>query len=238
MPNKDLTEVIFLLDRSGSMSSTKKDAMGGFDEFIKEQVETTEGECQVTLCQFDTDGFDVVYENKPVAEVPPLVLMPRGGTPLIDAMGQVITETGKRFENMPDARRPDNVVVVIITDGQENSSRKYSREQVMAMVEHQTERYLWRFMYLGANQDAIAEAASYGVKSADAMSFAANTEGTKGSYKSASSNVARMRSAKFAGVSQEEVATCSSFGFQQEDRDEQTEAGVDPSLNAASSDGK
>src|SRR5262245_14698463 len=162
--NQNLCEIIALLDRSGSMARVAKDMECGFDSFIREQ-QTQPGECQVTLVQFDTAGIETSYEAKPVAEVPPLSLKARGGTPLLDAMGDTIDRVGARLAATPEARRPGRVLFLVMTDGYENSSQRFKKEEIKGKVELQTNVYKWQFSYLGANVDAFAEAGALGIPS-------------------------------------------------------------------------
>jgi len=230
VPNENLTEIIFCLDRSGSMVSTRSDAEGGFNQFIADQRRDQNGECRVTLCQFDSDGYETVLECVPLDSVPPLRLEPRGNTPLLDAMGRTIQETGKRLANTPENQRPGQVIVVFITDGQENCSRTYNKRQIEEMVQHQEQKYLWRFVYLGSNQDAIHEATNLGFTAHNAMSYGANAKGTRGAYSSLSDNVSKLRRMKSGGV--EQIAALNTAMFTPQDYAYQTEeAGVDASIN-------
>lgn len=174
MPKKDLTEIIVVLDRSGSMQSICADMRGGFDMFIEEQRKLP-GKCVVTLVQFDNE-YDIVYAGKSLADVPKLELVPRGGTALLDAMGKTINATGARFAALPEENRPERVLFVVISDGHENASMEFTREAVLSMVSHQTDVYKWQFVYFGANQDAITAAKGMGI--AVAANFAANAAGT------------------------------------------------------------
>jgi Mg-chelatase subunit ChlD len=167
---KQYTDITVILDRSGSMSDIKSAMEEAYNTFIKEhqKVKST----RVSLIQFDTtNDQEVVYQDLPVSEVPKLNLHPRGGTPLVDALAKAIDNTGLRFASMPDNQRPDQVLFVIITDGEENSSRKFTRKDVHDRITHQTNKYKWQFVFLGADQDAIKEAASYGISSFNAIDF-------------------------------------------------------------------
>lgn len=159
--NQNLTDVTILLDRSGSMVSCRADMEGGFKTFLDEQRKLP-GECRLTLVQFDSEGIDTVYENMLVQFAPDMTLIPRGGTPLLQALGRTIENTGKRLAALPEAERPARVVMIVITDGEENSSHGYTKEQIRAMVTHQETVYNWKFVYLGANVDAFREGASMG----------------------------------------------------------------------------
>jgi uncharacterized protein YegL len=148
-----------------------------FDTFLNEQKKTPS--TRITLIQFDgQNDHDVVYENIPVTAAERLNLQPRGWTPLNDAICKAIDSTGRRLGNMSETYRPDQVLMVIITDGGENMSRTYNRQDVKNRVTHQTEKYNWKFMYLGANQDAVMEATQYGMDPNWAMTWNNSQIGT------------------------------------------------------------
>lgn len=169
MTSRDLTYIYFLLDRSGSMKTIKTDTEGGFAAFVADQ-RTAPGRCHVTLAQFD-HAYDVVYAGVPVAEVPPLTLRPRGGTALLDAMGQLLTDAGAELAALPEDDRPGTVIVAVMTDGHENASAKWTHPAVKALVEQQTKIYGWQFLYMGADQDAIEVGASLGVQRDYAVTY-------------------------------------------------------------------
>lgn len=193
MPKTNLTEIIALLDRSGSMAGIAADVCGGFNALIKDQ-KSAPGECNVTVVQFDSGGIDTVLENTPVDKVPPLTLEPRGTTPLLDAIGETIDRVGKRLAATDESQRPEKVVFVIMTDGYENASHQYDRPKIRQLIEQQTAQWKWQFSYIGANVDAFAEAAQIGIPAAAAASFAPNTLGVQHAYGSLSSNVRSLRS--------------------------------------------
>jgi Mg-chelatase subunit ChlD len=172
---KDLCEIVVVLDRSGSMESIKNDMIGGFNTFIAEQKKLP-GECLVTLTQFDTE-YDIVYSGKPLKDVPGLELVPRGSTALLDAVGRTINDVGARLKATAEDQRPERVLFVIVTDGQENVSHEFTITAINQMVTHQRDKYKWEFVYLGANQDSFAEAQKLGIHiaqnfKADAMGVA------------------------------------------------------------------
>lgn len=190
---KDFTHMAVLLDRSGSMESIKAETISGFNYFIKEQNQSG-ANARLTLVQFDTQSTDVVHENQPIKSVPELTAetyQPRGGTPLLDALGDTIHSIGRALEAIPEANRPDKVVFVVITDGQENSSHKFSKAKIKEMINHQTGVYNWQFIYLGANQDAFAEAGAVGITMDKAANFTADNMAV--AFEVASSNVAAYR---------------------------------------------
>ena len=171
---KDATHIAVLLDRSGSMGDIKDDAIGGFNCFLKEQ-KAAGANATLTLVQFDTESTDVVHESMPILEVPDLnhqTFQPRGGTPLLDALGQTIDSTGRALAAIPEANRPNKVVFVVITDGQENSSHRHTKASVKERIDHQSSHYNWQFVFLGANQDAFDEAGAVGIAMGNAANFA------------------------------------------------------------------
>lgn len=186
-PKRSLIAV--LLDRSGSMESIKSDTEGGFKAFMDEQ-RTQALDIRVTLAQFDTE-YDVVYANRPIGEVPALVLQPRGGTALYDAVGKLITDVGAELDALPEHERPGNVVVVVLTDGHENSSREWTHDAVSAAIRRQERDYSWDFVFLGANMDAVAIGERMGFAPDKSMTYKADGDGVASAMKSASSYVGR-----------------------------------------------
>lgn len=184
------TEIIVVTDRSGSMASIRKDANGGFSSFIEEQ-RTVEGEARVTQIMFD-DKIETQYEAKPLADVPPLDLTPRGSTALLDAIGSALNVQGERIH---DEKWAELVIVVIITDGGENASREYKADQIKSMIEH-AEKNGWKFVFLAANQDAFQVGAQYGIGAQFTSNFDATAKGTRMAYATASASVANLRSQK------------------------------------------
>ena len=201
MTNADLTHLYFLLDRSGSMQSIREDTIGGFDAFIAEQ-RTQPGDCRVTLAQFD-DRYDVVYVDLPVAEVPGLQLQPRGTTALLDAIGRLVTDAGERLAALPEADRPGTVIVGIMTDGHENSSKEWSHAAVKSLIQQQTQTYGWEFLYMGADQDAIEVGTGLGVPAARSMTYSRSA--SREAMASTSAMVGRVRAARAAGLSASDV---------------------------------
>lgn len=196
MTDTSLTHLYFLLDRSGSMHSIRTDTMGGFDAFIEEQRRAP-GRGLVTLAQFD-DTYDEVYADRDLADVPPLEVTPRGSTALLDALGRLITTAGERLAARPEDERPGSVIVGVMTDGQENSSREWSHVRIKALIEQQTRDYDWQFLYLGADQDAIEEGAKMGFAAGKSMTYARGK--AKESLAHLSGNVGAFRQAVAAGA--------------------------------------
>ena len=191
----DLTDITMVVDRSGSMASISTDAEGGINTFVEQQKKEP-GEALLTLVQFDTD-YEFVHSGMPIKQVPAFALVPRGSTALLDAIGRAINETGARLAKMEESQRPGLVVFVIVTDGQENSSREFKREQIRKMIEHQQSDYKWQFTFLAANQDAFAEGAALGIAAAGIANWTADH--VQLAHLGTSSKVARMRRAASAG---------------------------------------
>lgn len=182
-------EIACVLDRSGSMSSIRDDAIGGFNAFLEDQKKV-EGEADISLFLFD-DQYEVVYEGKDIASAPkltPETFVPRGMTALYDAVGRTIDAIGNRL--LSSDSKPEKVIFVILTDGHENASREYSQKYVAEMIKHQTEKYSWEFVFLAANQDAFATGAKLNISAQTTANFAADSKGTSDAYLYAS-NVTR-----------------------------------------------
>ena len=166
----DLTDITLVIDRSGSMEEIRTDAEGGVNAFIREQAQQP-GEALLTLVQFD-DEHEFVHRGIPIKQTPAYTLVPRGSTALLDAVGRAINETGDRLAKMPEQHRPGLVIFVIVTDGLENSSREFSKARVKEMIQRQQSQYNWHFTFLGADQDAFAEAGGMGIAAGGTANFA------------------------------------------------------------------
>ncbi len=176
--NPDLTEIAFVLDRSGSMETMKAEAIGGFNHFISEQKKES-GQVRFTLVLFD-NLYEVPIDHVPLDKVPPLngdTYTPRGSTALLDAMGRTIDEIGQRLAKTPEEQRPSKVIIACMTDGFENASRQYSNEQISAMIEHQRTKYSWEFVFLGATIESRQMARSWTIADADIEGFDATAAG-------------------------------------------------------------
>lgn len=182
--DKELTEIIVVLDRSSSMGAVAEETVEGFNTFVKDQRESADGRCLLTLTQFNTD-YEIVYSGKPIAEVPPLDFQPSGYTALHDAVGRTINEVGQRLANTPEDKRPGMVVMVIITDGEENSSKEVTLDQVKQMIEHQTDRYKWEFVFLGQNIDAFHAGHGLGLSNSNVQHFVGQVSADPGSHRRA-----------------------------------------------------
>lgn len=185
------TEILVITDRSGSMSNIAPDVIGGFNRFLKDQ-KAQPGEALITYTQFDTN-YEVVYTARPISEAPDLnhsTFVPRGGTALFDAIGRTLNEQGERIAREKWA---ELVVVCIITDGEENSSREFTRERIQEMVKH-AEANGWQFLFLAANQDAFTAAQSFGSTAKYAGNFQTNSAGVAMAYTATSATLSAMRS--------------------------------------------
>jgi hypothetical protein len=174
------TELVIILDRSGSMATIRNDIEKGFNTYLEDQ-RNLPGKCEVTLYQFD-DNCEKIYQTKPIADVRSVEIHPRGSTALIDAVCRAIKEVGDRLSSTPECDRPGKVIFQILTDGEENASREFSISQMRDMVKHQTEKYSWEFIFLGTNIDAISTGSSYGYSSGKSMSFNSSTEGITSTF--------------------------------------------------------
>lgn len=193
----DLTEIAYVLDRSGSMQSLASDAIGGFNAFLSSQ-QKLEGRANFTLVLFDHE-YLFVHNNVDIRQVPPLddtTYVPRGNTAMLDAVGRTIEDVGARLANTPESERPSKVIVAIFTDGLENASRVYTNEKIAAMIQHQQEKYGWEFLFLAANQDAIASAKKIAIPAANAMNFAASPEGVRSSQQMLNRSITERRQQK------------------------------------------
>lgn len=169
---REFCDVTVVLDRSGSMQSMRDDAIGGFNSFVEEQRKIPGDGCW-SLVQFD-DQYETVFAGKPQNEVPRLTretFVPRGSTAMVDAVCRTIDETGLRLSRLPESERPSKVMVIVITDGQENASKTFRTHHLHERITHQREKYGWQFLFLAATQDAIATAAQYGIPQTSAMSW-------------------------------------------------------------------
>jgi uncharacterized protein YegL len=212
--NKDKTLIAALLDRSGSMRGREEATQDGFDEFINGQ-KSEPGEALVTLAQFD-DRYDIVYQNKPIAEVPPLVLQPRGMTAMNDAIGKLITSIGVELAEMAEDDRPGLVVVVIMTDGLENASKEWDTDKIRALIKNQEEQWKWKFIFLGSGIDVRKEGGQRGMRVNTSMAFDANNAmATRSAYGATSNLVSQYRGGVSAGLPE---ATMDSYAFSDEDR--------------------
>ena len=180
--NSHLTEIILLLDRSGSMHGLEQDTIGGINSLIAKQNEMA-GKTQLTLVLFD-DQYELVWNgvDAHTARLTEKEYYVRGMTALLDAVGKTILDVGHRLAHTKEKDRPGKVMFVITTDGLENASREFTHKKVQEMIKHQEEKYNWEFIFMGANIDAAKEAAEIGIKAQSARSFEASSEGIQLMY--------------------------------------------------------
>lgn len=192
MTDSTKTLIAALLDRSGSMESIADDMRGGFDSFIGKQYGQA-GTTLVTLAQFD-DRYDVVYTDRPINQVPPLTLEPRGMTALLDAIGRFVTDVGSGLAALPEDQRPGDVTVVVMTDGHENASTEWTAEAVRALIAQQENGYGWDFVFLGANMDAVDVGTHLGFAPGKSLTYDADADAVEGAWDAVSNYTSRKRS--------------------------------------------
>lgn len=192
--NNQLTEIAFILDRSGSMDSQLEPAISGFNKFLRDQQETP-GEARFTLVLFD-DQYEVPCNGIPISEVVELdttTFVPRGSTALLDAIGKTIMDLGARLASTPEVDRPAQVIVAILTDGYENASEHFTHVEIAKLIAQQRDTYKWQFFFLGANHDAIATAAAMNIDANSSMQFCASPKGYSSSSRSISRKMRAVR---------------------------------------------
>jgi uncharacterized protein YegL len=221
--SKEYMEIVVILDRSGSMMSGRSDHEGGLKSFVEDQKKLG-GDVRFTLVQFDhVDPCEVIYDGVPIENVDKIELLPRGGTPLLDAIGRAVAHVDARI----GSKTPDQVLVMIITDGEENESHEWTREKVKALIAEK-EKKSWKFLYLGADVDAFHEARSLGININAAMAVNKLSSlgpcGPKGaagpigmSYAAVSCNTTKARNLKrgCAAVSKADLDACYSYTEEQ-----------------------
>ena len=191
---KNLTELVFILDRSGSMSGLEKDTIGGFNAMIEKQKKE-EGEALVSTVLFDNES-EVIHDRVDIQKLTPMnedTYYVRGSTALLDAVGHAISHIGNVHKYAREEDRPEKTLFVITTDGMENASRDYTYPQLKAMIQRQKEKYGWEFIFLGANIDAAKEAARFGISREYTADYHADTRGTQMVYDAVDEAVHRVR---------------------------------------------
>ena len=192
-----ITELVFILDRSGSMAGLEGDTIGGFNSMIEKQKKE-EGECFVSTVLFDNVS-EVLHDRVKLSEIKPMTdkeYTVRGSTALIDAIGGAIRHIGNVHKYIRNEDVPEHTMFVITTDGMENSSRKYGSEEVKKMIERQKKEHGWEFLFIGANIDAVETAAKFGIDGDRAVNYNADGEGTHILYNSVSMVVENLRASK------------------------------------------
>lgn len=184
MPIQNHTEIVCIIDRSGSMEPITTESIEGFNNFLYEQKKE-EGTASVTLYLFN-NNLSLIYENLPINSTPYLDqnnYKPNGGTALLDAIGTVIDSTGVRLSKTAEPNRPEKVLICILTDGEENQSKIYNRIEILKKITHQTVNYNWIFVFLGANQDSFSEAEKIGISKEYTSGFNSSKKGTTAGFK-------------------------------------------------------
>lgn len=192
---ENLTEIVFILDRSGSMSNLTDDTIGGYNSFIQKQKET-DGEAVLTTVLFD-DKYEVLHDRIDIRDVQPMTrdeYFARGMTAMLDAIGKTINDIGDKLRNTEDSDRPSKVIFVITTDGMENASKEFNRQQVKDMITHQSDKYSWEFIFLGANIDSVAEAENIGIQGTSSCNYVASSDGLNTMYCTVAKTVSNYRS--------------------------------------------
>ena len=191
---KNLTELVFILDKSGSMSGLEKDTIGGFNSLL-EQQRKVDGECVITTVLFE-NRYELLHDRIDIRAVQPITgkeYFVGGSTALLDAIGRTIHKIDTAQKNTTEDYRAEKVMFVIITDGEENASRHFSSAQIRQMIQHQKERYGWEFIFLGANIDAVETAGRFGIDADRAVDYVPDGEGTELNFRMMSETVATFR---------------------------------------------
>lgn len=188
------TEIVVLMDASGSMQNIREDAVGGFNAFVAEQKKQA-GEANLTVTFFDSNQFAKWQDGIDLKDCPLLngEYMPGAATPLLDATGRTIEELGARLAGLDETERPGRVMVIVLTDGLENASRFYTKERVKELIRHQEEVYKWEFVFLAANVDAFAEGAAMGFKPENTAGYTSSKKGVRKVFEAMSCAVADYR---------------------------------------------
>ena len=194
---KNLTELVFILDRSGSMSGLENDTIGGFNAMIEKQKREA-GEAYVSTVLFDNHR-EVIHDRVDIQKVEPMTreqYYVRGSTALLDAVGKSIRHIANVHKYAREEDRPEKTLFIITTDGMENASHEYSYERVRKMIEHEKDKYGWEFIFLGANIDAAKEAARFGIDESRAANYHADSVGTAVIYEAMSEAVCSVRACR------------------------------------------
>lgn len=202
MTDQNYTHLCLIVDRSGSMFTIAQDMDGSIHSLIEDQA-VLPGRLVIDMVTFDTE-VETPYIDAEPQDIKGTIIRPRGGTALNDAVGKSVVRLGEKFSRMPEDQRPGTVVVVVVTDGQENSSREFTKEQVKSLVTRQIEVYKWTFIYLAANVDAFATGGDYGFAKGSTIAYSATAGGTTASMGSASRGVTASRLGEHVEFTEEE----------------------------------
>ncbi len=213
---RDYTHISVILDRTGSMESIRDDTIGGCNAFLGEQ-KVESGTATLTLVQFDSqDPYEVIHRFKKIEEIPELTretYVPRATTPLLDALGRGINDLEESLSKLEEADRPSKIIMVVVTDGQENASVEFTKDQVEKMIKEKTDDSSWEFVFLSADLEAIGDAMAYGIAGSKALLFRKNG-GSAGAWAALSKSASDYRSSR-----------SKSMGFKDEDREHPDDPG-------------
>jgi uncharacterized protein YegL len=202
MVNQEYTHLAVIADRSGSMSSIKNDMNGGLETFLADQAKEP-GTLKVDITVFDHEVQNL-FEDVSVSEVEHPVIWPRGSTSLLDALGGTVERLGRKFAALDEDKRPGKVIVLVITDGGENSSTEYTNDVVKTLVKNQTDEFKWEFIFLGANIDSFHVAGNLGFAKGSTINYTANAGGVDSVLRAASAYVTTTRSGLSTSFSEED----------------------------------
>ncbi len=204
---ENATHIAVILDRTGSMESIRDDIIGGFNTFLKEQQEQP-GSATVSLVQFDSQNpYEVIHRFKPIQQIPGLdrrTYVPRASTPLLDAIGRGINDLESSLSGIPESDRPEKIIMAIVTDGQENASHEFTRDQIVKMIKDKTDNANWQFVYLSADLQAIQDAHGYGVQMDAAMYFKKSGKGSEAVFNALSMRMSDYRASRKSKMEFEE----------------------------------
>ena len=197
--NHKLTEIVFILDRSGSMGGLEADTIGGFNGFVKKQAAL--GRTLLTTILFD-DHYEILHDQIDARNtvLTKETYFTRGTTALLDAIGKTINKIGGRLNKTPEHERPGKVIFIITTDGLENASREFTYTKIKEMINHQTEKYSWEFVFLGANIDVIEEGDKLGICSDYTCEYEATSVGTRKMFYAAENICYGLRKSKYGDL--------------------------------------
>jgi uncharacterized protein YegL len=189
---KNYTHISMILDRSGSMTSTWNDVVGGYKSMVQEN-KATPGDCTFTLAAFDHE-YELVEDFTNIQNVNDgLTIKPRGSTALLDAIGRTVVSVGEKLAKLKESERPEKVIVVVNTDGQENASTEFKRDEIKTLIEEQTSKYNWQFQFIGASLDSVKDAQSWGFQAANTSVY--DTKNSGDTFTLLGSKMAAMRCA-------------------------------------------